>query len=65
MKSGLLHNSTGGHTTSKDRGTSAPQNTSVGSGNRPTRSTYPIATGAADNPKTQGRENSKDPAVLK
>ena len=62
---GILHNSTGGHTKATDVGTSAPQNTSVGSGSRPTKSKYPIATAAASDPKTQGRENAKDPAVLK
>jgi hypothetical protein len=63
--SGLLHNSTGGHTTPTDRGTSASQGNAVGSGNRPTKSVHPIATAAAMDPKTQGREPSKDPGTLK
>ena len=62
---GLLHNSTGGHTVSGDKGTSASQGNAVGSGNRPTKSVHPIATAAAQDPHTQGRANSKDPAVLK
>ncbi len=62
---GLLHNSTGGHTTPKDRGTSASQGNAVGSGSRPVKSTHAIATAAAQDPHTQGREPSKDPGVLK
>jgi hypothetical protein len=49
----------------KDRATSATQGTSVGSGSRPTLSKYNIESGSATDPKTQGRENQKDPASLK
>ena len=38
------------------KGSSAPQNTSVGSGSRPTSSKMPIMTSAPDNAKTLGRD---------
>lgn len=38
------------------KGTSAPQNTSVGSGSRPTKSAKPIMTSAPENAKTLGRD---------
>ncbi len=37
------------------KGTSAPQNTSVGSGSRPTSSKYKIETSAPSDPHTLGR----------
>jgi hypothetical protein len=64
--SGLFHNSTSGHTVNKDRGSSAAQHTSVGSGSRPVRSVHGTDHAAADDPHTQGRApKGKDAAVLK
>lgn len=41
-----------------DAGTSASQNTSVGSGSRPTASKYKTDTSAPENPRTLGRATS-------
>ena len=40
----------------QEHGTSAPQNTSVGSGSRPTSSKFKIATSAPEDAHTQGRD---------
>jgi hypothetical protein len=43
-------------TMSSPKGSSAPQNTSVGSGSRPTKSTHKIETSEPSNPHTMGRD---------
>lgn len=40
----------------QEKGNSAKQNTSVGSGSRPTKSSMPIKTSAPMNPHTLGRD---------
>lgn len=40
----------------QEHGTSAPQNTAVGSGSRPTPSKYKIETTAPEDPHTLGRD---------
>lgn len=40
----------------QEKGTSSPQNTSVGSGSRPTPSTFKTKTSAPENPRTLGRD---------
>ena len=65
---GIFHNGNHGaepNMNTDKEGTSAAQGTSVGSGSRPVKSMHPIESGSAADTKTQGRENSKDPAHLK
>ena len=40
----------------QEKGSSAPQNTAVGSGSRPTKSKFDIPTSAPKDPHTLGRE---------
>lgn len=54
--SGIIHNASKGTPPNTDRGTSAPQNTAVGSGSRPTRSKMAIDTSSPMDCHTQGRD---------
>lgn len=60
--SGIIHGASKGVMANSDRGTSAPQNTAVGSGSRPTRSKIMIDTSSPMDCKTQGRST---PGALK
>jgi len=59
---GIISGANKGMMGNMDRGTSAPQNTAVGSGSRPTKSKIDIETSSAMDCKTQGRST---PGALK